>query len=41
MQEKILIVDDEPEITDLIALYLENEDFAVFKCYNAFDALNC
>lgn len=39
MPDNILIVDDEVEIADLIALYLENEDFTVFKYYNAADAL--
>ena len=41
MKEKILVVDDEPEIADLVALYLENEDFQVFKFYSAREALNC
>ena len=39
MSEKILIVDDEQEIADLVALYLENENFQVFKFYSARDAL--
>lgn len=39
MSDKILIVDDEQEITDLISLYLENESFTVFKSYSASDAL--
>lgn len=39
MSEKILIVDDEKEIADLVAVYLENENFTVFKCYSAKDAL--
>ena len=30
MAERILIVDDEREIADLIGLYLENENFTVF-----------
>ena len=34
MSEKILIVDDEREIADLVSLYLENENFTVFKFYN-------
>ena len=38
MPDNILIVDDEVEIADLITLYLENEDFTVFKYYNAADA---
>ncbi len=41
MSEKILIVDDEREIADLVALYLENENFQVFKFYSAKDALRC
>lgn len=41
MQDKILIVDDEPEIADLVSLYLQNENFTVFKFYNATDALAC
>lgn len=41
MNEKILIVDDEQEIADLVALYLENENYQVFKYYNATDALQC
>ena len=41
MENKILIVDDEQEIADLVSLYLENENFTVYKFYNAKDALNC
>lgn len=41
MSEKILIVDDEREISDLVTLYLENENFTVFKFYNGKDALDC
>lgn len=41
MKERILIVDDEQEIADLVTLYLENEDFKIFKFYNALDALQC
>lgn len=40
-KDKLLIVDDEHEIADLISLYLENEGFQVFKFYNAVDALQC
>lgn len=39
MQDKILVVDDEKEIADLVALYLENENFTVFRCYTAGEAL--
>lgn len=34
MAERILIVDDEREIADLVALYLENEGFSVSRSYN-------
>ncbi|MEM5769414.1 MAG: VanR-ABDEGLN family response regulator transcription factor [Bacillota bacterium] len=39
--DKILIVDDEREIADLVEVYLKNENFTVFKFYNAADALAC
>ncbi len=41
MADKILIVDDEQEIADLVELYLENENFTVFKFYTAQEALQC
>ena len=41
MTEKILVVDDEEEIADLIELYLRNENHTVFKYYNAAEALDC
>ena len=41
MSSKILVVDDEREIADLVALYLESENFTVFKFYTAKDALAC
>ena len=31
MNEKILVVDDEKEIADLVKLYLENEGFQVAR----------
>ena len=39
MGSKILIVDDEREIADVVALYLQNENYDVIKCYNGKDAL--
>lgn len=39
MPGKILVVDDEREIADIIGLYLSNENFEVVKCYNGRDAL--
>ena len=41
MSDKILIVDDEIEIADLIELYLKNENYTVYKFYNAKEALAC
>lgn len=41
MDEKIMIVDDEQEIADLVALYLKNEGYQVFVKYNGTDALHC
>jgi two-component system response regulator VanR len=41
MNEKILVVDDEREIADLIELYLRNENFTVRKFYTAREALGC
>ena len=41
MNDKILIVDDEIEIADLIESYLKNEDYTVFKFYTAKEALEC
>lgn len=40
MADKILIVDDEKEIADLAALYLENENFIVYKTYTAAEAMD-
>lgn len=39
--EKILVVDDEKDIADLIEVYLENENYIVFKFYTAEDAMRC
>ena len=39
MDESILIVDDEHEIADLVGLYLENEGYQIFKCYDGSEAL--
>ncbi|MDO5540188.1 MAG: VanR-ABDEGLN family response regulator transcription factor [Eubacteriales bacterium] len=36
---KILVVDDEREIADVIGLYLKNENFEIIKCYNGNAAL--
>lgn len=39
MNEKILIVDDEQAIVDLVEVYLKNDGYQVYKFYNAGDAL--
>lgn len=41
MSDKILIVDDEKEIADLIEVYLKNENYTVYKFYTGKDALAC
>lgn len=41
MSDKILVVDDEAEIADLIEVYLSNENYTVFKFYSAKEALEC
>ena len=41
MKRKILIVDDEQAIADLVEVYLSNEGMEVLKCYNGKDALDC
>ena len=41
MKNRILVVDDEKEIADLVSLYLKNEGYEVFTCYNGTDALLC
>ncbi|MFF2176301.1 VanR-ABDEGLN family response regulator transcription factor [Lysinibacillus sp. NPDC058147] len=41
MEINILVVDDEKEIADLIELYLKNENFNVYKFYDAQEALTC
>lgn len=41
MPDKILVVDDEPEIADLIEVYLQSENYTVYKFYTAGGALEC
>ena len=36
---KILVVDDEKEIADLVGLYLKNEGFEIVKCFDGKSAL--
>ena len=37
----ILVVDDEREIADVIELYLQNDQYNVYKFYTGEDALAC
>lgn len=37
----ILVVDDEREIADVIELYLQNDQYKIFKFYNGTEALEC
>lgn len=39
MSEKILIIDDEQDIADLLEVYLKNENYVVYKFYCATDAI--
>ncbi len=41
MNEKILVVDDEKELADLLEVYLKNDGYTVYKFYNGLDALAC
>ena len=41
MKEKILIVDEEAAIADLVEVYLKNVGYEVLKYYNATEALDC
>lgn len=41
MADKILVVDDEKEIVDLVSLYLRNEGYEVEACYSGVEALAC
>lgn len=41
MNEKILVVDDEEEIADLLEVYLKSNGYTVYKFYNGTQALQC
>ena len=41
MPARILVVDDEKEIADLVELYLKNEGYVIYKFYDGNDALDC
>lgn len=40
MKTRILVVDDEKTITDLVGIYLKNEGFEVTLAYSGADAAN-
>ncbi|MGN0968936.1 MAG: VanR-ABDEGLN family response regulator transcription factor [Oscillospiraceae bacterium] len=40
MNANILVVDDEPEIAELVEVYLKSEGFSVVKCGNGAEALD-
>lgn len=37
----ILVVDDEKEIADIVALYLQSDEYQIYKFHNGKDALRC
>ena len=37
----ILVLDDEKEIADLVELYLQNENYQIYKFYTSEEAINC
>lgn len=41
MNEKLLVVNDEHDIADLLEVYLQNENYIVYKFNSAKDALTC
>lgn len=41
MNAKILIVDDEKQMADMIEIFLVNDGYTVYKYYNGKDALRC
>ncbi len=41
MSCKILVVDDEQDIADLLEIYLRNENYIVYKFYSSKDAISC
>lgn len=41
MPERILVVDDEHDIADLLEVYFRNENYDVYKFYSAREALDC
>lgn len=40
MSMNILVCDDDKEIVDAIAIYLENEGYRIFKAYNGLEAID-
>ncbi|PJI07524.1 MULTISPECIES: response regulator transcription factor [Clostridium] len=40
MNERVLVVDDDEEIANLVSIYLTNEGYEVIKAYDGLEALN-
>ena len=38
---KVLVLDDEKEIADLVDVYLKNENYNIYKFYTSEEAINC
>ena len=38
-RQKILVLDDEKEIADLVTLYLRNEGYEIYEFYDSEDAV--
>lgn len=41
MQHRILVVDDEPQVTEVLKIFLESENYAVLTVGSAEEALSC
>ena len=41
LKMNVLILDDEKEIADLVEVYLQNENYNVYKCYTSEEAIKC
>lgn len=41
MHDKILVVEDEKSIAEIIEIYLQNEGYSIYKCFSAEEALEC
>ena len=39
--KQVLVCDDDVDIAESISLFLKNEGYKIFKCYNGKEALDC